>query len=107
MMKTRSGASLWLLLGLLLLGMAVFRGGDPRGWVRRPPAPSGRKAPDWDSRRRSPAEDRTGPRQPEATYAWPPDFELPLEIVIDNLPEVPQRIVGPSPPIGEDEEPMR
>lgn len=31
----------------------------------------------------------------------PPPAKLPLEITIENVPEVPERIKGSSPPIGE------
>ena len=41
---------------------------------------------------------------PEAVAEEPsPAYDLPLHIVIDDIGEIPQRILGPSPPIEESE----
>jgi hypothetical protein len=39
---------------------------------------------------------------PHAKYGSPADSILPLEFIITDLPEVPERIKGPSPPIEEE-----
>ena len=39
---------------------------------------------------------------PHAKYGWPAEFMLPLEITVKDLPEVPEGIKGPSPPIEEE-----
>jgi len=54
-----------------------------------PDAPDAPEAPKWDPG--SPA------KMP--SYRWPADFKLLLEIVIRDLPDVPEEIQGPSPPI--------
>lgn len=50
---------------------------------------------------RQPAEKPPVASPPEKpAYQWPPDFKPPLEIRLE-FPEVPPKIVGPSPPIEE------
>jgi len=36
-------------------------------------------------------------------YGWPDDFELPLEIIFDGAPEVPEAVRDPLPPTEKDE----
>ncbi|MBN2475154.1 MAG: hypothetical protein JXB62_11135 [Pirellulales bacterium] len=106
---------LMLVLGLLVIRLAVYWGcGRPKGLT--PPAPSAPKAPGWTAKPTRPSEP---PEPPDATqlpffpadalrdpadddspakYGWPADFKMPSRIVIEDVPEVPERIKGPSPP---------
>jgi hypothetical protein len=85
----------YLLLGGLLL-RSVCRS---RRSLFQPPAPAAPQAPGWKPQEPQRADAQTPPEQPPARYQWPADFNPPLEIVIDNVPDVPEKIVGPSPPI--------
>ncbi len=95
----------WLAGGLLLpLGVAVLLGvAWLRGWgstERKPPAPNAPKAQQW-----------TGTKPPKPQSPEPSEQSLPEvvfekepgpQIHFDNVPEVPERLLGPSPPIAED-----
>ena len=56
------------------------------------PGPPATSAPKWNAANPPPL----------PPYEWPDAFRLPPhpEIVIDDVPEVPEEIRGPSPPIG-------
>ena len=69
----------WVLLGLLSIGVVRFVWFG-RGEVgRAPPA-------EW---------------APEAPK-WVPQYGVPVDAVIENVPEVPDKLRGPSPPIKDD-----
>jgi len=77
-------------LGAVLLGWyGCWQGQDGA----KPPAPDAPEARQWE------------PSQPEAPVVEPSeDRNLPLEIVIDDIPEIPEEIKGPSPPIEDESE---
>jgi hypothetical protein len=71
-----------LLVGLALFGAGRLGGALLGGWIRGSPAPA-------------PAADETAAEESGPAYG------LPLEITIDDVPEIPKEIQGPSPPIKE------
>jgi hypothetical protein len=73
-------ASLILLLGLMAFGVGVL-GGKLLGRCVR------------ETLRSTPAVEEKSPEEADPTYG------LPLDITIDNVPEVPKEIQGPFPPI--------
>ena len=77
--------SLILLLGLILFGVGVL-GGTLLGRCVRAALMSG------------PAEEENPPEEKDPTHG------LPLEIIIQHLPEVPEEIQGPCPPIEEQQQ---
>ena len=80
------------LLGLLLGGTLLYwYGFRPQEIRPKPPAPDAPKARSWTPEAKKPFEEQV------PTYQWPDDFELPLQIIIEDVPEVPERIKGPSP----------
>jgi len=103
---------LTVLLAVLVLRVAVF-GGRGRSRGRIPPAPSAPQAPDWTAKKPGAGEGPLLLKQlpgdpPEkaaeelrARYGWPDDFELPLDVLINDAPEIPEEIRGPSPPFDE------
>jgi len=114
---------LWATAALLVIGLGGFllvilRGGCGSGRASpEPPAPDAPPAPQWTPQHPAPPENDQPQQQreqppekpaehpleePPPGYQWPADFELPLEIVIE-LPEVPEQIRDPSPPIEEEE----
>lgn len=69
----------------------------------KPPAPDAPEARPWDPETEQP--EAKQPAEPEApTVERPKDWDLPLEIVIDDIPEIPEEIKGPSPPIKDESE---
>ncbi|MEE8450451.1 MAG: hypothetical protein V3R99_01010 [Thermoguttaceae bacterium] len=69
----------------------------------KPPAPDAPEAQQWKPK--EPKEPKEEPSQAEAPDDVPTrDWNLPLEIVIDDIPEIPEEIKGPSPPIEEESE---
>ncbi len=77
-----------ILAGLALLAYRLLSGADWQGG--KPPAPNAPRAPQYQPKQTSPPEGKS-----EAD-----DGNLPLEIVIE-VPEVPERLLGPSPPTEE------
>ena len=65
----------------------------------KPPAPDAPEARQW-----KPEEPEVeDPSQPAAPAVEPSEgWNLPMEIVFDDIPEVPEEIKGPSPPIEEE-----
>ncbi len=92
----------WLVLSLAAVGLVVLLGGGYAGyeWLRY----VYREDPNVST---APEDSGFAPRWPSGTpsWHWPADFKLPLKIVLDDIPEVPERLVGPSPPIEEKSEP--
>ena len=95
--KTLLAALVVLLLGAVLLGVVLYRGRgreDPGA----PLAPDASTAPAWPGP--TPIDGEPSPQR--TPYHWPADFKLPREITIEDLPEVPPHIIGPSPPIDDE-----
>ncbi len=88
-----------IVAGLLLVAAISWYGLGKKGPPPLP-APNAPVAPRWVPLREL-AEEST--EDLHAKYGWPADFQLPLQIVIDDLPEVPEKIKGPSPPIEPDQ----
>ena len=82
--------AIWLLRTAAVLVFALVA---PRAWNAEIPAEfpawNASEAPKWDP--------KNPPKMP--SYRWPDDFKLPRVIVIRDLPEAPEEIQGPSPPI--------
>lgn len=81
--------SLVLVLLVFLLGVALLRGWGSDD--RQPPAPDAPKAVTWSPGKESPAEKKT----PQIIYETEPG----PKVVFDEIPEIPERLLGPSPPI--------
>jgi len=75
-------ASLILLLGLILFGVGVLGGGLLGSYVR-------------EALMSGPAAEKNPPEETDPTHS------LPLEITVEDVPEVPKEIQGPCPPIEE------
>lgn len=84
--------------GLVLLGAISWYGLGKKGPPPMP-APKAPAAPRWVPLAEL-AEELT--EDLHAKYGWPASFELPLQIVYDDLPEVLEKIKGPTPPIEPD-----
>ena len=81
-----------------------------------PPAPDAHKALPWDPKAPARANGDRPPEDPSEDPAQDPSedpaedpsevpahkYELPVDVFIDDVPEVPEKIKGPSPPIAED-----
>jgi len=79
------------LMAVLLTWYGCFREQDGT----KPPAPDAPEARQW-----APEESSQQETPPDEPFQ---DFGLPLEIVIDDIPEIPEEIKGPSPPIETEE----
>ena len=75
--------------GLALLGYRLLSGAGGQGG--KPPAPDAPQAPEYQKK------EQTSPPMVESEVD---DCGLPLKIVIE-APEVPERLLGPAPPIEE------
>lgn len=95
--KLRPALWLVLVLGVLLLGAAWFRGWDFRG--KQPPAPDAPEARRWKGNPPAPPENEKPPTQPIPKITF--EKEPGPVIRFENVPEVPERLLGPSPPIEE------
>ena len=100
---SKSRIAVILLLGLALLGVVLLRGHTRR---ERPPAGPARQGttPSWSTFDSLPPKWDGVDTPPVPPYDWPEAFRLPPhpEIIIDDVPEIPEAIREPSPPI-EDE----
>jgi hypothetical protein len=74
-----------LLLGLILFGVGVLGGMLLGGCMSETLMPE-------------PAAEKNPPEEKDPTYG------LPLEITLEDVPEVPKEILGPSPPIEDQQE---
>ena len=83
---------------LLLPTFAVLLAAILHGCGRRPPSDP---PPEPSAEAVSP-----GPAEQVSAVAEEPSpaYDLPLHIVIDDIGEIPQRLLGPSPPIEENEQ---
>jgi hypothetical protein len=86
--------AIWTVAILLLAGGCNCQAGKTDPADPTPPAKTEKQEP-------SPA--KTEPGKPcgktNADFGWPADFQPPLDIKVEP-PEVPEKIRGPSPPIG-------
>jgi len=86
-----------LLLIVVLLGWWYGFRQEPNG--SKPPAPDAPEAKQWSPEANEPMQpNEPSPDTPADTW------NLPLDIVFDDIPEVPEEIRGPSPPIEVDGE---
>ena len=88
---------LLLLLGAVLLGAGVLG-----GWFsgeRQPPAPDAPEAKKWGSPKPGPVGNHAPPQKPVPEELF--EKEPGPQIVLENVPQVPERLLGPSPPIEE------
>ena len=86
--KMGLAVSLVLVLLVFLLGVALLRGRGSDD--RQPPAPDAPKAVAWSPEKESPAENKAS----QIIYETEPGPQIVLEVL-----EVPERLLGPSPPI--------
>ncbi len=98
--------SLLSALGVLLLGGALLRSCS-REAPYTPPAPSAPKAPGWTPQKVESTDAGQGPKDPVVerfgvAASEPSEAVLPLEIVIKDVPGVPEDISRPSSPIEEE-----
>jgi len=97
-----------MLVGMFL-SVAVFRGDShPKGFNL--PAATAPQAQRWTGEQNDLPEEGNSldriqaepsnefPGNLRDRYDWPADFDLPLDVVIEDLPGVPEKIDRPSPP---------
>ncbi len=103
--QTVLAASACSVLGSLLVGGSLWWG-CRRESALTPPAPSAPGAPDWKSTNDRSKDNHQSPD----TSSWdlsdlpasdPSESLLPLQLDVGNVPEVPEQISRPSPPIEE------
>ena len=114
--RRRRRIAIWVVLLLTLPLVAVLAGWygcRPEQNGSKPPAPNAPEAQQWQPETEQPETEQpeaeqpetAQPSQPEAPIVeWPKGWSLPLEIVIDDIPEIPEEIKGPSPPIEDESE---
>ncbi len=119
--RRRRRIAIWVVM-LLALPLVVvllgWYGCRPEQNGSKPPAPNAPEAQQWNPEAEQPEAEQLEaeqleaeqpeaeqPSQPEVPTVEPPEgWNLPLEIVIDDIPEIPEEIKGSSPPIEDESE---